>query len=88
MPICQSKFIGDLNLALMEGANILENPSLVDLKLLLGNASDRTGLFTDAHSFNQVLLSPLDFANELNSEVRGVYLAKWKDAQQALKEDH
>ena len=72
----------------MEGANILENPSLVGLKLLLGNASDRTGVFNDAHSFNQVLLSRLDFANELNSEVRDVISRQWKDAQQALKEDH
>jgi hypothetical protein len=66
---------------------IVSLPRLIELKLASGRASHRAGDLNDVQRLIQALNLPRDFADKLDTSVQEVFLNKWEDAQQALKEE-
>jgi hypothetical protein len=71
----------------IEGANIVELPRLIELKLASGRASHRSGDLNDVQRLIQALTLPRDYVRQLDPSVHEVFTSKWEDAQQALKEE-
>lgn len=72
---------------IIEGAHVVELPRLIELKLASGRASHRSGDLNDVQRLVQALKLQRNFVNQLDPSVHDVFLAKWEDAQQALKEE-
>lgn len=71
----------------IEGAQVLELSRLIELKLASGRAAHRGGDLNDVQRLIQTLQLPRQYVNQLDPSVHDVFLTKWEDAQQALKEE-
>lgn len=71
----------------LEGVQVVELPRLMELKLASGRASHRSGDLNDVQRLIQALKLPREYVNELDPSVHDVFVAKWKDAQQALEDE-
>lgn len=71
----------------IEGANVIELPRLIELKLASGQASHRVGDLNDVQRLIQALELRRNFAEQLDPSVRDLFLMKWEDAQRALQEE-
>jgi hypothetical protein len=71
----------------IDGTQVVTLPRLIELKLASGRASHRGGDLNDVQRLIQALNLPRGFVKQLDSSVHEVFLTKWEDAQQALKEE-
>lgn len=70
-----------------QGIRFLYLPTLVELKLASGRASHRAGDLADVQRLIQARDLSRDFAGQLDPAVRDAFLAKWDDAQRAIRDD-
>lgn len=71
----------------LEGVQVVELPRLIELKLASGRASHRSGDLNDVQRLIQALKLPREYVNELDPSLHDAFVAKWEDAQKALKDE-
>jgi hypothetical protein len=71
----------------IEGVKYVDLVPFIELKLASGQASHRA---QDLHDVQQLIAArslPREFSEQLHASLREAFLAKWDDAQKALKDD-